>query len=135
MLGLVFVGLTGITAQVTENPRVASGLSGAVLAAAYVVRAAGDASGGGWSWASPIGWAQKVRPYAGEEWWPLGLCLVVALGFVSGIGRALPPPRLRSRPDPSGRGPAQAAPTLRNPIGLAVRLQRGVVFWWAAGCC
>ena len=31
VLGLVFVGLTAVTAQVTENPRVASGLSGAVL--------------------------------------------------------------------------------------------------------
>ena len=133
VLGLVFVGLTAVTAQVTENPRVASGLSGAVLAAAYVVRAAGDASGGGWSWASPVGWAQKVRPYAGETWWPLGLCLVVALGFVAASAE------LAHRRDfgggliAPGRGPAQAAPTLRNPIGLAVRLQRGVVLWWAAG--
>jgi ABC-2 type transport system permease protein len=129
----LFVGLTAITAQITENPRVAAGLSGAVLGAAYVVRAAGDASGGGWSWASPIGWAQKVRPYAGEEWWPLGLCLVVALGLVAASAE------LSHRRDfgagliPPSRGPAQAAPTLRNPIGLAVRLQRGVVFWWAAG--
>jgi ABC-2 type transport system permease protein len=133
VLGMVFVGLTAVTAQISENPRVASGLSGAVLGAAYVVRAAGDASGGGWSWASPIGWAQKVRPYAGEVWWPLGLCLVIALGFVAvsaelshrrdfGAGLIAP-----------GRGPAQAAPSLGTPIGLAVRLQRGVVFWWAAG--
>jgi ABC-2 type transport system permease protein len=133
VLGCFFVGLTALTAQVTENPRVASGLSGAVLAMAYALRAAGDASGGGLSWASPIGWAQKARPYGGEEWWPLGLCLLVAvgLGAVSvglfhrrDYGGGLIPPR---------RGPAQAARTLRNPIGLAVRLQRGVVLWWAAG--
>jgi ABC-2 type transport system permease protein len=133
VLGFVFVGLTAATAQVTENPRVASGLAGAVLAAAYVVRAAGDASGGSWSWASPIGWAQKSRPYAGEAWWPLGLCLVAAVGCVAvavdlshrrDFGGGLIPPR---------PGPARAAPMLRSPIGLAVRLQRGVVFWWAAG--
>ncbi|MET0901635.1 MAG: ABC transporter permease, partial [Acidimicrobiales bacterium] len=72
-------------------------------------------------------------PYGGEEWWPLGLCLVVALGFIAvsvelshrrdyGAGLIAP-----------GKGPAQAAASLRNPIGLAVRLQRGVVLWWAAG--
>jgi ABC-2 type transport system permease protein len=133
VLGFMFVGLTAGTAQITENPRVASGLAGAVLAMSYVVRAAGDASGGGWSWASPIGWAQKARPYGGEEWWPLGLCLAVGVGFVAiavglshhrDFGGGLIPP---------GRGPAQAAPSLGSPIGLAVRLQRGVVLWWAAG--
>jgi ABC-2 type transport system permease protein len=133
VLGLVFVGLTSVTAQVTENPRVASGLAGAVLGASYVVRAAGDASGGAWSWASPIGWAQKVRPYGGEVWWPLGLCLVVALAF--GVAAV----ELSHRRDFAGGliqprpGSAHAARTLRDPIGLAVRLQRGVVFWWAAG--
>jgi ABC-2 type transport system permease protein len=58
---------------------------------------------------------------------------VVALGFVAAsvelshrrdFGGGLVAP---------GRGPSQAAPTLRNAIGLAVRLQRGVVMWWAAG--
>ncbi len=69
-----------------------------------------------------------------RTWWPLGLCLVVALGFVSGLGRALPPPRLRRGPDPvPGGDRRRPRRTLRNPIGLAVRLQRGVVFWWAAG--
>src|SRR4029453_11086235 len=103
------------------------------LGASYVVRAAGDASGGGWSWASPIGWAQKARPHAGAFWWPFLLCLVVALGFVAaarhlshrrdfGAGLIAPRP-----------GPARAAPALGNPIGLAVRLQRGVVFWWSTG--
>ena len=70
-LGLVFVGITLVAAQITENPRVVAGLGGAVLGASYVVRAIGDIGGGALSWLSPIGIAQKSEPYAGDRWWPL----------------------------------------------------------------
>ena len=129
--GLVFAGVAALTAQVTENPRVASGLAGAVLGASFLVRAVGDAGSGALSWASPIGWAQKARPYGGDvASWPLGLCLVVAavLGLAArwlearrDFAAGLVPPR---------PGPARAAPGLRSPLALAFRLQRGAVVWW-----
>jgi ABC-2 type transport system permease protein len=130
-LGLVFVGITLVTAQITENPRVVAGLAGAVLGASYVVRAVGDIGGGTLSWLSPIGIAQKSEPYAGDRWWPLLLNVALAALLVWGaaelasrrdFGGGLVPPR-------SGR--ATAAESLGTPEGFAVRLQRGVVFWWA----
>lgn len=128
--GLAFVGVTAVTAQVSENPRVTTGSAGAVLGASFVLRAAGDMGDGTLSWLSPMGWAQKARPYAGEVWWPLALCAGtgVALVWVStlladrrdfGSGMVAPSP-----------GPAVAAPGLRSPLGLALRLHRGVVTWW-----
>jgi polyether ionophore transport system permease protein len=60
-LGLVFVGIATVAAQVTENARVAYGMSGVALGAAFVLRAAGDIGDGTLSWLSPIGWAQKTR--------------------------------------------------------------------------
>lgn len=130
-LGAVFVGVTAITAQVSENSRVAAGLAGAVLGVSFVLRAIGDTGSGALSWASPIGWAQKARPYAGERWWPLALCIVVAVVLVRvalvltarrDVGGGLVAPRA---------GPATAGPRLRDTFGLAVRLQRATVLWWS----
>jgi ABC-2 type transport system permease protein len=128
--GLTFIGITATTAQVTENPRVASGIAGALLGASFAIRAVGDIGGGTLSWLSPMGWAQKARPYAGDVWWPLLLCVLLgaSLTWVAatlashrdfGAGLVAPRP-----------GPATAAPALGSPLGLAIRLHRGAILWW-----
>jgi ABC-2 type transport system permease protein len=132
-LGLVFAGIATVAAQVSDNARVAYGLTGVVLGAAFVLRAAGDIGDGTLSWLSPIGWAQKTRPFAGDRWWPL-LVMVAATGsLLAGavalanrrdVGSGLIPPR---------PGPPRAAPRLGRPVGLAVRLQRGSVIGWSVG--
>ena len=62
--------LTAVAAQITENTRVVYAIGGLVLGAAFVLRAVGDIGDGTISWLSPIGWAQKTRPFAGDVWWP-----------------------------------------------------------------
>lgn len=130
-VGLLFLALTALTAQIAENPRVATGVAGGVLGASYVLRAVGDMSGGAASWLSPIGWAQKARPFAGESWWPILLAAVVAAGLLwaalglaerrdFGAGLVAPRP-----------GPPRAAPGLRTPFALALRLHRAAIAWWA----
>ena len=122
-----------LVAQVTESTRVVYGTAGALLGAAYVVRAIGDIGDGTISWLSPIGVAQKARPYADERWWPL-LLLVVATVVLVAVASALAERRdlgaglLAARP-----GPPAAAPSLGSPLGLAFRLQRGSLLGWAAG--
>ncbi|MEQ1786486.1 MAG: ABC transporter permease, partial [Acidimicrobiales bacterium] len=129
--GWAFAGITALTAQISENPRVASGLAGAVLGASFALRAAGDIGDGTLSWLSPMGWAQKARPYAGERWWPLALCVGLGLG-VTLAARALADRRdfgagmVAPRP-----GPPRADPRLASPLALAARLHRGAVTWWA----
>jgi ABC-2 type transport system permease protein len=133
MVGLVFTGITLVAAQVTENTRVVYGAAGGVLGASFVLRAVGDIGDGTLSWLSPIGWAQKARPYAGESWWPLLLGVVAAGLLVAGavaltsrrdVGAGL----VASRP-----GPARGSVGLGRPLGLALRLQRGSVIAWSAG--
>ena len=118
VLGLIFAGVTAITAQVTENSRVTNGLAGAVLGLAFALRAIGDVGDGTLSWLSPV-------------WWPLaigvalaGVLTVVAAVLAShrDIGAGLVPPR---------PGPPVAGRLLAGPLGLAVRLQRGTVIAWA----
>jgi ABC-2 type transport system permease protein len=132
-VGVLFAGVAAVAVQVSQGTAGAYGLVGAVLGAAYALRAAGDVGDGTLSWLSPIGWGQSMRPYADERWWPLALMLVVAAALLV-AAYAL----LGRRDDGAGLiaprpGPPTAAPALARPAGLALRLQRGALLAWAAG--
>jgi ABC-2 type transport system permease protein len=133
LVGLVFSGVALVVAQITENTRVVYGVSGAVLGAAYLLRAVGDIGDGTASWFSPIGLAQKARPFAGERWWPFLLLvgvtgLLVAAAAALAVRRDLGAGLMAARP-----GRPAATPSLGHPLGLAVRLQRASLLGWGAG--
>jgi ABC-2 type transport system permease protein len=133
--GLVFAGVAAVTAQLTEYARPANGMAFAALGAAFLLRAIGDTAGGlSWlSWLSPIGWAERFQPFAGERW-PV-LLLPVALLLVPLVAAVA----LRDRRDlgagvlATRLGPAAGPTWLRSPLGLAWRLQRGALAGWAVG--
>jgi ABC-2 type transport system permease protein len=135
LAGMVFAGVAAVTVQVTQYARPANGMAFAVLGAAFLLRAIGDSAAQlSWlSWLSPIGWAERFQPFAGEQWWvlllPLGLLLVLlvaasALLTRRDLGTGVLPTRL---------GPPAAPPWLRSPLGLAWRLQRGALVGWTIG--
>lgn len=129
----VFVGVSLVTAQITENARFAGGLAGAVLAAAFVIRAIGDMRSLWVSWLSPIGWAQQTRAFDDERWWPLLLSLgllgaLVALAVALQTRRDLGGGLIAPRP-----GPPVAGHHLGTCLALAARLQRGSVIGWCVG--
>ena len=132
-VGLVFVGITAIAAQVASSGRATLALASAVLVVTFLLRALGDIGDNALRWLSPIGWAQSVRAFAGEQWWWLGLSLVLALALVV-VAFWLSTQRdpgsgmLATRP-----GPARASAGLLRPMGLAVRLQRAAVAGWVVG--
>lgn len=135
-LALFCAGLGALIAQLVENPRTARGIGGATIAAAYLIRIAGDLGGDDWSWLSwltPVGWLHGVRPFAGEQWGVLALlgAGAVTLGFLgyflSGrrdLDAGLIAPRL---------GPPLASRRLRSPLALAGRLHRMSIAGWTAG--
>ncbi len=132
-VGLMFVGITVVLAQVMSTGRGTLGLAAAVLGAAFALRAAGDIGDNWVRWLSPMGWANGVRAFADERWWLLGLCVVVAGGLTvlafwlstrRDLGAGLVPAR-------TGR---VSAPTwMTRPAGLVLRLQRGAILGWVAG--
>ncbi|HEU4426602.1 MAG TPA: ABC transporter permease [Pilimelia sp.] len=136
--GLVFAAVGAVAAQLTQGAGAARGIAIAVLGAAYLLRAAGDAAGeaGGLSalsWLSPIGWVQRVRPYADEQWW----LFVPVLGLAAAL-TALAAGLLARRDAGAGVLPARlgrpgAGPWLGSPLGLAWRLHRGLLLGWTAG--
>jgi ABC-2 type transport system permease protein len=134
--GTAFAAIAAVTAQLSRSARPATGSALAALGVAYALRALGDTSGGAdgpgiASWLSPLGWGQQVRPYAGERWWVLAVPVLFTV-VVAGIGYALAARRdlgvgmLLDRP-----GPGTAGPGLASALGLAWRLQRGVLVGWA----
>ncbi|WP_242900798.1 ABC transporter permease [Actinomadura terrae] len=134
----VFAAVAGVAAQLTEGAGAARGLSVAALGAAFTVRLAADVGGAGnglsWlGWLSPLGWVQRIRPYAGERWWVVALVaaltavLVAAASALSArrdVGAGIMPPRL---------GPPDASPRLRGAFGLGWRLQSRALYGWLAG--
>jgi ABC-2 type transport system permease protein len=133
--GLVFAGVAAITVQLTEYPRPANGIALAVLGAAFLLRAIGDtASGLSWlSWLSPIGWAERFRPFAGERWAVLVLPVALLVVLVAAAAALLVRRDLGAGLMATRLGPAAASPRLRSPLALAWRLQRGSLLGWTVG--
>jgi ABC-2 type transport system permease protein len=132
-VGLFFAGVAIVLAQITENTRAVYGWGAATVGLAYILRAVGDVGDGTISWLSPIGLAQKARPYADERWWPLLLLLagagvLLAVAFALAVRRDLGAGLVAPRP-----GPATGTPSMTHPFGLAFRLQRGTVIGWSMG--
>lgn len=84
-------------------------------------------------WASPFGWAQRMDAFGAERWWPV-LPLVALTAALLSLAAALTAHRdfgggvVETRP-----GPPRGSRFLATPVGLAPRLQRGLLIGWAIG--
>jgi ABC-2 type transport system permease protein len=133
LAGWMWAALGLLLAQVTAGARTARGIGLTVLGAAYLLRMAGDAGSASWlGWLSPIGWLQRVQAYGDQRWWAFLPALALVAVLLAGayrlagrrdLGAGLLPPR---------PGPARAGARLAGPLGLAWRLQRGLLVGWTA---
>lgn len=131
--GWVFGGIAAVTAQLARTARTARMIALAVLAAAYVLRYAGDATGMFWMKdISPIGWSHLVLPYDGNRWWVLLVPIVVTLVLCAFAYRVADRRDLGAGLIPERPGPA-SAPWLRGPITVSWRLHRGLLVRWGFG--
>ncbi|RZQ65365.1 ABC transporter permease [Amycolatopsis suaedae] len=133
--GLVFTAVAAVAVQVAEYSRTANGIGATVLGAAFLLRAVGDSTTDvTWlSWLSPVGWAQQIRPYAGERWWVLALPVVLTLVLAAVAYSLLPRRDLGTGILPPRPGPSAAASSLSSPLALAWRLHRGALIGWTVG--
>lgn len=131
----VFVAIGSIASQLAPTRRAALALSAGAVTLFWLFRIVSDTMrGAAWlRWATPLGWAEQVRPFAGSR--PLILLLPLAatvpllviaarIWESRDVGAGLLPAADTARP--SGR-------LLSSPTGLAVRSQRGVLGVWAIG--
>lgn len=131
-LGLVFVGVTAVGAQLVEHNRGVYAIGLGAILAAYLLRGLGDVQLAALTWFSPLGWQEKTRAFGDQQWWPLLLSLAVFAALVAAalviagrrdLGSALIRP---STADPVASG------FLRTPLGIALRSHRGSMIGWAS---
>ena len=134
IMGLTWVGVTAVAAQLTETTRGTAAISLGALGVAFLLRALGDTSatdspGRFLVWLSPLGWGERVSPYGNNDFRPLWLGLAA---YVLLVGAAF---WLRERRDlGAGLLPARAGHA-RGSLGsvsdLTLRLARGTLIGWA----
>jgi ABC-2 type transport system permease protein len=143
-VGVVFLGVGLLAAQLIRTSRGANSLSVWTLLVSFVVCGIGNAVGSpsddltrmesSWlTWLSPFGWAENTRAFDENAWWPALLCL--ALGLVlAGTSVALTTARDLGGSFVAERGGRVTAPaSLSTPTGLVWRLTRGSIAGWAVG--
>jgi ABC-2 type transport system permease protein len=132
----VFAGVGAVTSQLAPTRRMATGLATGVLLVAFALRTVAAISSGGveWlRWATPLGWVEELRPFAGPR--PLVLvapaaasAVLVVTAAVLGRGRDVGRGLLPSRE----RAPARLG-LLGSPTAQGLRLERGSLIAWVAG--
>jgi ABC-2 type transport system permease protein len=133
LLGLCQVAVALVAAQLATSARGALGLAGAMIAIGYLLRGVGAMQDNALVWTSPFGWAQQMNAFGDERWWPAAPLLAVTTGLL-GLTAWLTAHRdfagglLQARP-----GHPRAARSLTSPVGLVLRLQRGLLLGWAMG--
>ncbi len=128
----VFVGVGAVASQLASTRRMALELGGAAVGSFLALRVIADTSAGaGWlRWATPLGWAEEVRPFTGAH--PIVLLLpaaasvlllVAAARIAAGrdIGTGVLPARESTEP----RLGLLSSPTLQ-----ALRSERGSLIVW-----
>lgn len=143
-VGLVFLAVGLVSAQLLRTARGANSLAVWTTVVLFVVCGIGNALGrpsddltrmeSSWlTWVSPFGWAENTRAFDEDAWWPLALCVGTAL-VLTVVAWALAASRdLGESLVPARRGRAQASAALSTPTALVWRLTRGAVAGWAVG--
>lgn len=133
VVGLTWVGITAVAAQLAQTSHGTTGLALGSLALSYLMRALGDVAPGDsplrvLTWLSPVGWGEKVAPYGANRCWLIGPALVVFVALVT-IAFAVQARRdLGSGVLPGRVGPARGR--LRTTLALTLRLTRGTLLGW-----
>jgi ABC-2 type transport system permease protein len=131
----VCAGVGAVASQLAPNRRIALQLGLGVVALFFMLRVVADtASGAGWlRWATPLGWAEEMRPFTGAR--PLVLLLAVLTTALLLATAA----RINARRDVgTGLLPSRdvSQPRLRllsSPVAQALREDRASLIVWMAG--
>ena len=128
----VFVGVGAVVSQLAPTRRMALELGGAAAALCLLLRVIADTSNGAdWlRWATPLGWAEEMRPFTGAH--PLVLALPAAASLLLLASAA----RIAANRDiGTGLLPARDAAEprlhlLSSPTAQALRSERGSLIVW-----
>jgi ABC-2 type transport system permease protein len=131
----VFAGVGAVTSQLAPTRRLALSLAAGAAVVSWLLRAVADIwTGGSWlRWATPLGWAEELRPFTGPRPAVLALPVVATVALLLVAARST-----AARDVGTGMLPARdtAEPRLAllsSPTAQSVRTQAGVLVAWAIG--
>jgi polyether ionophore transport system permease protein len=131
----VFAGVGALASQIAPNRRLALALSLTAVGVAFALRVIADTtSGAGWlRWATPLGWVEELRPFAGPRpavlmFSPGVAVVLVALAMAIAVRRDVGSGLLQSRDASEPR-----FELLSSPLAQALRGERGTLVAWLAG--
>jgi polyether ionophore transport system permease protein len=131
----VYVGIGALACQIAPTRRVALELGGSVVGLLFLLRLIADtATGLGWlRWASPLGWAEELRPFTGAR--PLVLLLPVAASAITiALAARIAAGRDVGTGVISGRDSSEPRLSLlSSPSAQALRRERGSLLVWLGG--
>lgn len=132
-LGLIFMSVAAVAAQLFDSAKAVLGYSFALVLASYIVRGAASVSESAFVWASPHGWADKTLAFGDTNPGPLMLFAVVSVALV-GLAFYLSEQRdTGGATFMAGAGPSGASAFLKSPLGHALYQQRTALIGWTIG--
>lgn len=133
VVGIFYIALTGLFAQLTSNVRATLGFLFTFLIGEYFLRGVGDISYEVLSYITPLGLITRTEVYVNNHWWPILVLLIVsilvfALSLYLNSIRDFGAGFISTKP-----GKSHASRYLSSPLGLARRLERTPIIAWAIG--
>src|SRR5262249_61842792 len=130
----VFAGLGAVVSQLAPTRRLALELGSMAVGVFWLLRVAADTSGAvSWlRWATPLGWAEEMRPFTGAR--PIVLLLPVAATAVLVIiaARIVPARDVGTGLLPSRDEAEPRLYLLGSPTAQALRRELGSLIVWVA---
>lgn len=135
IVGWLGVGIGALTNQLSASSSIANSTGSIILVIFYIMRMMGDLgkTNDTLTWASPLGWAQKMAPWGENRIWLLipNIILTAALIMVAFI--------IEARRDYGAgvlqekKGHPDASPLKRRSWGLILHLYKGSIIGWSIG--
>lgn len=133
-IGWLGVGVGALTNQLSASSSLANSTGSIIIVVFYCMRMIGDmGSNDTLTWLSPIGWGEKMAPWAQNRGWLVIPVIILtaallAAAFVIESRRDYGSGILQEK-----KGKSQATPLMRHSWGLILHLYKGSIIGWSIG--
>jgi len=131
--GWLGVGIGALTNQLSASASLANATGSTAIVACYALRMIGDMRNNALIWISPIGWGEKMAPWAENKGWLFILFIaltsvLITVSFMIESRRDYGSGILKDR-----KGNSEAKPLMLHSWGLILHLYKGSIIAWSVG--